>query len=75
MDVIGTDCSVYKTAYILVEFFEAITQRDNVVGYQLLEGPLPPSSLHPHDGGSMVLRNVGVLPHQYTASRPESSPP
>jgi len=41
-----------------------------VVGYHL----------HPEDGGSMVLRNVGILPWHYTASHPrrprlESSPP
>jgi hypothetical protein len=26
-------------------------------------------SLHPEDGGSKVLRNVGILPHHYTVSR------
>jgi hypothetical protein len=31
---------------------------------------LPPPSLHPGDGNSMALRNVGVLPQQYTASQP-----
>jgi hypothetical protein len=24
---------------------------------------LPPSSLHPEDGGNMVLPSVGILPH------------
>jgi hypothetical protein len=32
---------------------------------------LPLSSLHPEDGGSFVLRNVGILPHYYTVSQPE----
>jgi hypothetical protein len=36
--------------------------------------------LHPENGGSMALRNVGILPQHYTASKPrrprfESSPP
>jgi hypothetical protein len=26
---------------------------------------------HPEDGGSMDLRNVGILPQHYTASHPE----
>jgi len=26
--------------------------------------------LHPRDAVSMVLRNVGILPHQYTESQP-----
>jgi hypothetical protein len=25
---------------------------------------------HPEDGGSKVLRNVGILPHHYTPSEP-----
>jgi hypothetical protein len=29
-----------------------------------------PSSLHPEDGGSKFLRNVGVLQQHYTASQP-----
>jgi hypothetical protein len=28
-------------------------------------------NLHPEDGGSMDLRNVGILPQHYTASKPE----
>jgi len=27
-------------------------------------------SLHPEDGGSLDLRNVGILPQHYTASQP-----
>jgi hypothetical protein len=27
--------------------------------------------LHPEDGGSMFLRNVGILPQHYTALQPE----
>jgi hypothetical protein len=26
-------------------------------------------SLHPEDGGSKILRNVCIIPHQYTASQ------
>jgi len=33
-----------------------------------------PHSLYPEDGGSMALRNVGILPHQYTASQPKRRP-
>jgi hypothetical protein len=29
-------------------------------------------SLHPEDGGSMVLRNVGILPQHHTASQPRN---
>jgi len=29
-----------------------------------------PSFLHPEDGGSRVLRNVGILPHNDTVSQP-----
>jgi len=25
---------------------------------------------HPEDGSSNILRNVGIIPHQYTASEP-----
>jgi hypothetical protein len=28
------------------------------------------NSLHPEDGGSKVLQNVGILPHCYTGSQP-----
>jgi hypothetical protein len=28
-------------------------------------------SLHPEDGGSMFLRNLGILPHRYTESQPK----
>jgi len=38
-----------------------------VAGYQCFRGPCCP---YPEDGGSMVLRNVGILPEQYTASQP-----
>jgi hypothetical protein len=31
----------------------------------------PPSSLHPEYGGSLELRNVGILPQRYTASQPK----
>jgi len=40
---------------------------------------VPPSLLHPEDGGSMDLRNVSILPHNITrrhkAEELESSPP
>jgi len=29
------------------------------------------NSLHPEDGGSKVLQNVDILPHQYVAHKPE----
>jgi hypothetical protein len=28
------------------------------------------ATLHPEDGGSMILRNVGILPHHYKISQP-----
>jgi len=28
-------------------------------------------ALHPEDGGSQVLQNVGILPYHYTASEPK----
>jgi hypothetical protein len=31
---------------------------------------LPPFSLRPEDGASMVLRKVGILPQHYTVSQP-----
>jgi hypothetical protein len=37
---------------------------------------LPPTSIRPEDGGSMTLRNSGILPHQCTVSqlkRPSTS--
>jgi hypothetical protein len=58
----------------------------DVIGYQRFRSPfsphiecevtfrwtmLPPISLHPEDGDSMVLRNVGILPHHYTVSESE----
>jgi len=35
---------------------------------------LPLSSFHPEDGGSKVLRNVGIRPHHFTRShKPETT--
>jgi len=31
-----------------------------------------PHHLHPEEGGGKVLRNVGIIPQQYTTSRPRS---
>jgi len=52
------------------------------VGYQRFGGSccLHLQSLHPEDGDSLDLQNVGVLPQHFTASQPkrrrlESSPP
>jgi hypothetical protein len=28
------------------------------------------SALHPEDGGNMILRSAGILPHDYTVSKP-----
>jgi len=38
-----------------------------MVRYQRLRGPLLP--LHPEDGGSMDLWNVGIVPQLWTASQ------
>jgi hypothetical protein len=37
-----------------------------ITGRPRLESLSKPQSLHLEDGGSMVLRNVGILPHHYT---------
>jgi len=64
-----------------------VTPQGVAVGYQRFGGPCCVHLhgeviyvLHPEDGGSMVLRNVGILPQHYTASqrrksRLESLPP
>jgi len=54
-----------------------VTTCNIVVGYQRFVGPC---CLHPEDGCSMDLWNVGILPQHYTASQPrrprvEVSPP
>jgi len=49
-----------------VEFFWILTPCRFVVGYQRFRCLLLPSTLHPVDGGSMDLRNVGILPQNYT---------
>jgi len=42
-----------------------VTQCSVVVGYQHYKGPF-----HPEDGGSMDLRNTGILPQLCTALQP-----
>jgi hypothetical protein len=50
------------------ELFCVVTPwSDVVVRYQRFREPCS-LKLHPEDGGSMDLRNVGILPQQYTAS-------
>jgi hypothetical protein len=41
----------------------------SVVGYQRFGGPCC-LHLYPECGGSMVLRNAGILPQHYNASQP-----
>jgi hypothetical protein len=54
-----------------VEVLWVVTPCSDVVGYQPLGGGL---WLHaPGDGVSTVLRNVGILPHHYTASQPRKT--
>jgi hypothetical protein len=54
------------------EIFWVVTPCGVVVGYQLFGEPccltLHFTSFHPEDGGSMDLRNVGILPQHHTAS-------
>jgi hypothetical protein len=53
------------------EVFWVVTPCSFVVGYQTFQrSMLSPASLHPEDGGSMDFWNVGILPRNYTASRP-----
>jgi hypothetical protein len=52
-----------RSAHTLV--FRHITKRrHNPEGSDLI------AKFHPEDGDSMVLRNVGILPHKYTALQP-----
>jgi hypothetical protein len=51
---------------IQVEVFWDMIPCSVSVGYQRL---LPPSSLHPEDVGTILLRYVGILPQHYTASQ------
>jgi len=37
------------------------------------DGPWQTSSLHLDDGGSIVLRNVRILPHYYTVSQAQKT--
>jgi hypothetical protein len=44
---------------------------DDVAEYKRFGGPFClSSSLHLEDGGNKFLRNVGILPHNHTASQP-----
>jgi len=51
--------------------FWVMTPCSNVGAYQRFGGPrcLLLQTLHPEDEGSMVLRNVGILSHDYTIQR------
>jgi hypothetical protein len=55
-----------------VVVFWVVTPCSAVVGYQHFRRPycLHLHSLLPEDGGSMELRNVGILSQHYTASQP-----
>jgi len=70
-----------RTSKTLVSY-HCITWRHNPKDLDLNYTYLQPCCvhLHPADGGSMDLRNVTILPQNYTASQPsrsrlESSPP
>jgi hypothetical protein len=47
------------------DVFRVVTLYSFMVGYQSFRGPFDPE-----DGGSMDLRNVGILPQHCTASQP-----
>jgi hypothetical protein len=49
---------------IQVEAFCVPMPRSVVVGYRCIGGPLPSE-----DGGSMNLKNIGILPQHYTVSQ------
>jgi hypothetical protein len=56
-----TICEV-STAMKIQVIFWIVMPCSDVVGYCF--------QIHPEGGGSTVLRNVGILPHQYMASQP-----
>jgi len=57
---------------VQVEVFWIITPHSVVVGYQRFRDQSgPPSSKWNEDGGSMALRNFGILPQHYEALRPQ----
>jgi len=54
---------------IQVEAFCVPMPRSVVVGYRCIGGPLPSE-----DGGSMNLKNIGILPQHYTVSQLRTQP-
>jgi hypothetical protein len=75
-----TDLFLLNIKYsIQVELFWIVISCSAVVGYEHFSGPCF-LLLHPEDGGSMDLQNLGILEQHYTVSQPrrpqhESSPP
>jgi hypothetical protein len=55
-----------------IEVFWVVMPCSVVVGYQRSRGPLLSliPAIHIEDGGSMNLRNIGILPQHYPALRP-----
>jgi len=59
----------FMAVKIHVKVFWVVTLCGAMVGYQYFRGPWC-LSLHPENGYSMDLWNVGILPQHYTASQP-----
>jgi len=55
---------------IEAQVFWVVTLCSDLVGYHITVRCHKLYSFHPESGGSMVLRNVVILPHHYTVSSP-----
>jgi hypothetical protein len=65
LETFGTRFEVSAAVRIQVEVFWVVTPYSIVVGYQRFGGPCC-FPLHPDDGGSMDLRNFGILPRRHS---------
>jgi len=65
--MIGVSLEIFTAVMFQAEVFWVVTPCNIVVRYQRFGDPY--SLQDPQDGGSMDLRNVGILPQHYTASQ------
>jgi len=64
--------TVKRNTKIQVTVFWIVTPCSNVAGYQCFRASCC-LHLEPEDRGSMVIWNIGILPHHYTVSQPTRS--